>query len=155
MTDATSPGEGGGQSGTGRDRPGEGGSQPGKGGGHPGNVTVMVDGKEVKAEESIKLLGVCFDRKLSTTPHARAMLMAVRQRAAVIAGVANHLPRGKYLRQLATGLVNGKLGHALVAYTTLRLPAATAAGEVASPTHCTTRSRWRTTGWQDPSPGVD
>jgi hypothetical protein len=55
----------------------------------------------------------------------------VRQRAAVIARLVNHLPRGKYLRQLATGLVNGKLGHALAAYATPRLPAAT--GEVASP----------------------
>jgi hypothetical protein len=127
------PGGGGGQSGNGRHRPGEGGSQPGKGGVHPGNVTVMVDGKEVKAKENIELLGVCFDRKLTTTPHARAMLTAVRQRAAVIAILSNHLPRGKYLRQLATGLVNGKLGHAMAAYATPRLPAATAAGEVASP----------------------
>jgi hypothetical protein len=45
----------------------------------------MVDGKEVKAEENMELLGVCFDQKLTTTPHARAMLTAVRQRAAVIA----------------------------------------------------------------------
>jgi hypothetical protein len=127
------PGGGGGQSGEGRNRPGEGGSQPGKGGVHPGNVTVMVDGKEVKAEEDIELLGVCLDQKLTTTPHARAMLTAVRQRAAVIARLSNHLPCGKYLRQLATGLVNGKLGHVLVAYATLRLPAATASSEVASP----------------------
>jgi hypothetical protein len=93
----------------------------------------MVDGKEVKAEESIELLGVRFDRKLTTTPHARALLTAVRQRAAIIVRLSNHLPRGKYLRQLATGLVNGKLGHALAAYATPQLPAATAAGEVASP----------------------
>jgi hypothetical protein len=63
----------------------------------------MVDGKEVKAEESIELLGVCFNQKLTTTPHACAMLTAVRQRAAVIGRLSNHLPRGKYLRQLATG----------------------------------------------------
>jgi hypothetical protein len=78
------PSGGGGQSGDGRNRPGQGGSQPGKGGSqpgkggvHPGNVTVMVDGKEVKAEENIKLLGVRFNRKLTTTPHACAMLTAV------------------------------------------------------------------------------
>jgi hypothetical protein len=127
------PGKGGGQSDDGRNRPGEGGSKPGKGSVHPGNVTVMVDGKEVKAKENIELFGVRFDRKLSTTPHARSMLTAVRQRAAVIARLANHLPRPKYLRQLATGLVNGKLGNALAAYVTPRLPAATATGEVASP----------------------
>jgi hypothetical protein len=100
---------------------------------HIVNVTVMVDGKEVKAEENIELLGVYFNQKLTTTPHARAMLTAVRQRAAVIARLSNHLPRGKYLRQQATGLVNGKLGHAMAVYATPQLPAATAAGEVASP----------------------
>jgi hypothetical protein len=60
------------------------------------------------------------------------MLTAVRQRAAVIARLSNHLRRGKYLRQLATGLVHGKLGHALVVYATPLLPTTTAAGEVAS-----------------------
>jgi hypothetical protein len=30
----------------------------------------MVDEKKVKAEDTIKLLGVSFDRKLSTTPQA-------------------------------------------------------------------------------------
>jgi hypothetical protein len=59
--------------------------------------------------------------------------MSVRQRATVIGRLANHLPRGKYLRQLATGLVNGKLGHALAAYATPPLPADTATGKVASP----------------------
>jgi hypothetical protein len=79
------PREGGGQSGNGCNRPGEGGRQLGKGGVHPGNVTVMVDGKEVKVEENIELLGVCFEGKLTTTPHACAMLTAVRQRAGVVA----------------------------------------------------------------------
>jgi hypothetical protein len=91
----------------------------------------MVDGKMVKAEDTIKLLGVSFDRKLTTKPHAQAMLVAVKQRAAVIARLVNHVPRGKYLRQLATGLVNGKLGHALAACATPRLPAT--GGEVANP----------------------
>jgi hypothetical protein len=59
------------------------------------------------------------------------MIVAVKQRAAVIARLANHLPRGKCLRQLATGLVNGKLGHALAAYAAHRLPA-TSGGKVAN-----------------------
>jgi hypothetical protein len=92
----------------------------------------VVDGKLVKAEDSIKLLGVSFDRKLSTKPHAKAMLVAVKQRAAVIARLVNHIPRGKYLRQSATGLVHGKLGHALAAYATHRLPAPS--GEAENPT---------------------
>jgi hypothetical protein len=105
----------------------------------------MVDGKMVKAEDSIKLLGVSFDRKLLTKPHAHAMLVAVKQRAAVIARLVNHIPHGKFLRQLATGLVNGKLGHALAAN-------ATPPGyrrQVVKPRTLrpfTIRSRWRTTG---------
>jgi hypothetical protein len=85
----------------------------------------------VKAEDSIELLGVSFDRKLRTKPHAQAMLMAVKQMAAVIARLENHIQRGKYLRQLAMGLVNGKLGHALAAYATPRLPAPS--GETKNP----------------------
>jgi hypothetical protein len=94
-------------------------------------MSVMVDGKMVKAEDSIELLSVSFDRKLTTKPHAQAMLVAVKQRAAVIARLVNHIPRGKYLRQLAMGLVNGKLGHALAAYATSRLPAPS--GEAENP----------------------
>jgi hypothetical protein len=83
----------------------------------------MVDGKMVKVEDSIELLGVSFDRKMSTKPHAQAMLVAVKQREAVIARLVNHIPRGKYLRQLASGLVNGKLSPAFAAYATPQLPA--------------------------------
>jgi hypothetical protein len=75
----------------------------------------MVDGKEVKASDSIELLGVSFDRKLTTKPHTKAMLIATKRRAAVISRLVNQIPRGAYLRQLARGLVNGKLCHALAA----------------------------------------
>jgi hypothetical protein len=95
-------------------------------------VSVMVDGKEVKAGDFIELLGVSFDRKLTTKPHAKAMLVATKQRAAVISRLVNHIPRGAYLRQLAMGLVNGKLCHALAAYASLRLP--TQMGEATPPT---------------------
>jgi hypothetical protein len=122
------PGNGGGQPGNGGGRPGNEGGQLGKGSGrlgkgedHSGNVSIMVDGKQVKAEDSIELLGVSFDRKLTTKPHAKAMLVAVKQRAAVIARLVNHIPRRTYLPQLATGLVNGKLCHALAAYASPRL----------------------------------
>jgi hypothetical protein len=92
-------------------------------------VSVVVDGKKVKAEDTIELLGVSFDRKLTTKPHAKAMLVATKQRAAVIARLVNHIPRGRYLRQLAMGLVNGKLCHALAAYATPRVPAPAPGGE--------------------------
>jgi hypothetical protein len=115
------PGNGGGQPGNGGGRPGNGGGQLGKGDGKHGkgkgedHVSVMVDGKKVRADDSIELLGVTFDRKLTTKPHAKAMLVATKQRAAVIARLVNHVPRGSYLQQLAMGLVNGKLCHALAA----------------------------------------
>jgi hypothetical protein len=84
-------------------------------------VSVMVDWKKVEAEDTIELLGVSFDRKLTTKPHAKAMLVATKQRSAVIARLVNRVPRGRYLRQLAMGLVNDKLCHALTAYATPRL----------------------------------
>jgi hypothetical protein len=89
----------------------------------------MVDRKKVKAEDTIELLGVSFDRKLMTEPHAKAMLVAVKQKAVVIDRLVNHIPRGTYLRQLETGLVNGKLCHALAAYASPRLPS----GEATTP----------------------
>jgi hypothetical protein len=112
-------------------RPGNGGGRPGNGEDHWGNVSVMLDRKQVKAEDSIKLLGVSFDRKLSTKPHAKAMLVATKQRAAVIARLADHIPSGRYLRQLAMGWVNGQLCHALAAFATPRLPAPS--GEAENP----------------------
>jgi hypothetical protein len=129
------PGNGGGLPGKGGCRPSNGGGQPGKGVDRLGKgdtyVAVMVDGKEVKASDSIELLGVSFDRKLTTKPHAKAMLIATKRRAAVISRLVNHIPRGAYLRQLATGLVNGKLCHALAAYASPRLP--TLVGEATPP----------------------
>jgi hypothetical protein len=49
------------------------------------------------------------------------LLAAVRQRASVVARLANHQPRGAYLRQLSYGLVMGKFSHALVAVARPRL----------------------------------
>jgi hypothetical protein len=133
------PGNGGGRPGNGGGRPGNGGGQLGKGSGrlgkgedHPNSVSVIVDEKVVRAEDTNELLGVSYDRRLTTKPHAKAMLVAVKQRAVVIARLVNHIPRGKYLWQLATGLVNRKLGHALAAYATPRLPAPS--GEAENPT---------------------
>jgi hypothetical protein len=73
--------------------------------GNVADVTVEVDGSTITPRNTIKLLGVGYDRKLLTTPHLRSLLAAVRQRASVVARLANHLPRGAYLRQLSYGLV--------------------------------------------------
>jgi hypothetical protein len=89
--------------------------------GNVADVTLEVDGSTIKPTNTIELLGVCYDRKLSTTPHVRSLLAAMRQRASVIARLANHLPRGRYLRQLSYGLVMGKFAHALAAVARPRL----------------------------------
>jgi hypothetical protein len=65
------------------------------------DVTVEVDGNTIKPSNNIELLGVGYDRKLLTTPHVWSLLAAVRQRASIVARLANHLPRGTYLRQLS------------------------------------------------------
>jgi hypothetical protein len=91
---------------------------------HAGNVsetTVEVDGNHIHPSDVIELLGVRYDRKLSTTPYMKYLLAAVRQRASVVARLSNHLPRGAYLRQLSYRLVMGKFLHALAAVARLRL----------------------------------
>jgi hypothetical protein len=53
-----------------------------------GNVTetpVEVDRSVIHPVDTIELLGVRYDRKLLTTPHIKALLAGVRQRALVVA----------------------------------------------------------------------
>jgi hypothetical protein len=95
--------------------------------GNVANVTVEVDGSTIKPTITIELLGVCYDKKLSTTPQVRSLLVAVRQRASVVARLANHLPRGTYLRLLSYGLVMGKFALALAAMARPRLDSEVAA----------------------------
>jgi hypothetical protein len=78
--------------------------------GNVADVTVMVNRNTITSSQNIELMGVKYDCKLSTAPHTRVMLKAVRQRASVVARLANHLPRGKYL------------SHGLAAVATPRLP---------------------------------
>jgi hypothetical protein len=89
--------------------------------GNVANVTVEVDGSTIKPSNNIELLGVGYDRKLSTTLHVQSLLAAVRQQASIVARLANHLPRGTYLRQLSYGLVMGKFDQALAAVARPRL----------------------------------
>jgi hypothetical protein len=79
------------------------------------NVTVEVDGRTIKPSNNIELRGVGYDRELLTTLHVPSLLAARRQRALIVARLANHLPRGTYRQQLFYGLVMGKFAHALAA----------------------------------------
>eukprot|EP00095_Tigriopus_kingsejongensis_P005513 maker-scaffold1409_size42848-snap-gene-0.6 protein:Tk05513 transcript:maker-scaffold1409_size42848-snap-gene-0.6-mRNA-1 annotation:"uncharacterized transposase-like protein" len=73
---------------------------------------VVVDGVTVFPDKKLELLGVKFDSSFSTFPHGLAhgasVSASARQRAAMIARLSHHLPRGAYLQQLARGLVLGK-----------------------------------------------
>ncbi|QQP49301.1 Hypothetical protein FKW44_009921, partial [Caligus rogercresseyi] len=60
----------------------------------------------------IEFLGVKFDSDFTTAPRNAYVVKAAKQRAALISRLAVHIPRGKYLRQLARGLMVGKLSYA-------------------------------------------
>jgi hypothetical protein len=83
--------------------------------------SVLVDGSVIAASETFELLGVVFDRNLSVLPQEIAVAKAARQRASLVARLSHHLPRGRFLRQLAMGLLLGKVSHALSAVTAPRL----------------------------------
>jgi hypothetical protein len=90
-------------------------------GGACDGFTVNVDGKDIEATDRFNLLGVAYNRQFSTAPHDANVAKAAKQRASLIKRLSHHLPRGRYLRQLASGLVLGKINHALPAVATPRL----------------------------------
>ncbi|QQP50643.1 Uncharacterized protein FKW44_011710, partial [Caligus rogercresseyi] len=76
---------------------------------------VTVGGVEVHPSDEIEFLGVKFDTGFTTAPHNINVAKAAAKRAALISRLAVHLPRGKYLRQLAKGLMIGKISYAAAA----------------------------------------
>jgi hypothetical protein len=95
--------------------------------GPAGGLTVQVDSNVITSGETLELLSVTYDRKMTTAPHIENMVKSARQRAALIARLGHHLPRGRYLRQLANGLVFGKVAHTLAAVAAPRLDSDTPA----------------------------
>jgi hypothetical protein len=85
------------------------------------DVSINVSGSAVVPANKLSLLGVTFDRTLNMNIHGEMVAVAARQRAGIIARLPHHVPRGTYLRTLATGLVNGKVLHALAAVSDPRL----------------------------------
>jgi hypothetical protein len=57
-------------------------------------LTVHVDGNDIVCGHTLELLGVCYDRKLTAAPHVENMTKTTKQRAALIARLAQHLPQG-------------------------------------------------------------
>jgi hypothetical protein len=60
-------------------------------------------------------LGVTFDQTLTTRPHDKHMEDAARLCSSLVARLGHHMPQGRYLRQLAMGLLHGKIFHPLPA----------------------------------------
>jgi hypothetical protein len=69
------------------------------------NVTMEVDGNTIAPSTTIELLGVGYDRKLLTAQHVQSLPAAVRQRASVVARLANYLPRGNAKGEVPTPVV--------------------------------------------------
>ena len=84
-------------------------------------LTVHVGEAVIRPGNALDLLGVSFDSTLSQTPYGTGMAHAAKQRASLIARLGLHLPRGHYLKQLAQGLLLGKLGYAAAAMAPIRL----------------------------------
>jgi predicted RNase H-like HicB family nuclease len=83
--------------------------------GNVDELSVVVDGTLVRPKSTLELLGVTFDRSFSFKVHNEEVARSARQRSALVRRLALHVPRGEYLRQLAMGLVLGKVSHALAA----------------------------------------
>ncbi|QQP41982.1 Uncharacterized protein FKW44_016510 [Caligus rogercresseyi] len=77
--------------------------------------TQLMIGGNVHPSDEIEFLGVKFDTGFTTAPHNINVAKAAAKRAALISRLAVHLPRGKYLRQLAKGLMIGKISYAAAA----------------------------------------
>jgi hypothetical protein len=93
-------------------------------GGKCNNFNITVDGNVIAAANKFNLLGVTYNRRFATTPHDKSVAKAARQHALLIARLSHYLPRGRYLKQLAAGLILGKINYALPAVAAPRLTAA-------------------------------
>jgi hypothetical protein len=91
------------------------------GAGNTEDVGVNVSGSLIKAAAEFEILGVKYNHRLTTAPHDADFARNVRKRASLVARLAHHLPRGKYLRTLASRLVLGKIAHPLPAVAAPRL----------------------------------
>ena len=83
------------------------------------NFSVVVDNATISPGKSLEFLGLSVDSSLCIDTSGAAK--AARHKAAVIGRLACHLPKGQYLRQLANGVLLGKIGYAAAAVAPLRL----------------------------------
>lgn len=83
--------------------------------------SIKVGGSEIQPATNLDLLGVRIGGDLSLSGHLEDVARATRVRSGMVARLAKHVPRGPYLRQLALGILLGKMGYAAPAVAPLRL----------------------------------
>jgi hypothetical protein len=69
------------------------------------NIIIHVDGAEVKPSNTFELLGVTFDQRFMVRLCCTNLSKEAKFRDGCVARLAQHLPRGKLLRQLGSGLL--------------------------------------------------
>jgi uncharacterized membrane protein (UPF0136 family) len=78
------------------------------------DITIHVDGAEVKPINTFELFGVTFDQRFTVRPYITTLSKAAKFLAGRVAGLAQYLPCRLLLRQLGSGLLMGKLAHCLL-----------------------------------------
>jgi hypothetical protein len=85
------------------------------------SLSVCIEGTSVEASEEVNLLGVKITADLSMASQSLAVAASARQRAGMVRRLTHYVPRGPYLKQLAYGLVMGKVAYAAAAVASPRL----------------------------------
>ena len=83
------------------------------------SFSVVVDNATITPGKNLDFLGLTVDSKLCIDANGPAI--AARHKAAVIGRLACHLPKGRYLSQLASGVLLGKIAYSAAAVSPVRL----------------------------------
>jgi len=88
---------------------------------HQKTFSVSVGHMKIQPKDTLDLLGVSFDNRLSLTPFLCSTAKSAKQLAAIVSRLSHHLPRGPFLSLLAKGLVLGKVTYAIAATAHVKL----------------------------------
>ena len=88
------------------------------------STEVRVDDTLVKPSSEIELLGVKFGTGFTLKNHLRSVAKNARVISGTVVRLARHIPQGRYLQQLAWGLLIGKVGYAVGAVASPRFDGA-------------------------------
>ncbi len=77
-----------------------------------GSRPIVVDNVTVEGSSQMELLGMTLGKKLEFKPHLAKLVRDTKKVGFMINRLSHHLPPGPYLKQLATGLLNGKVAYA-------------------------------------------